>query len=44
MKKVGVLGHTGRLGTPLVEILKNHPYVEIVYTHSKSDPSKITLL
>ncbi|MBI2101550.1 hypothetical protein HYT53_02965 [Candidatus Woesearchaeota archaeon] len=43
MVKVGVLGHTGRLGKPLVEILKHHPYAEIVYTHSTSEPSKITL-
>ncbi len=44
MVKVGVLGHTGRLGKPLVEILNKHPYVEIIYTHSTSEPSKITLL
>ena len=44
MIKVGVIGHTGRLGKPLVEILNKHPYAEIVYTHSTSEPSKITLL
>ena len=44
MIKVGVIGHTGRLGKPLVEKLKKHPYAEIVYTHSTSEPSKITLL
>ena len=43
MKKIGIFGHTGRLGTSLVKILNSHPYVEIVYTHSKSEPSKITL-
>lgn len=38
--KIGVIGHTGRLGKPLVEILKNHPYAEIDFTHSNSEPNK----
>lgn len=33
--KVGVIGHTGRLGKPLVKILKKHPAVDIVYTESR---------
>lgn len=35
--KVGIIGHTGRLGKPLVEILQKHPAVEIVYTESRSE-------
>lgn len=34
--KVGVIGHTGRLGKPLCSILKSHPRAEIVYTESPS--------
>ncbi len=37
--KVGVVGHTGRLGKPLTVILKSHPGVEIVYTESTSEGS-----
>jgi N-acetyl-gamma-glutamyl-phosphate reductase len=36
MVKVGIIGHTGRVGKPLLEILSKHPYAEIVYTESKS--------
>jgi len=35
--KVGVIGHTGRLGKPLVEILQKHPAAEIVYTESRNE-------
>ncbi len=38
MVKVGVYGHTGRLGIPLVKLLSKHQYAEIVYKHSKSEP------
>ncbi|HDH31566.1 MAG TPA: hypothetical protein ENH26_02210 [Candidatus Wolfebacteria bacterium] len=34
--KVGIIGHTGRLGTPLVEILQKHPLADIVYTESRN--------
>jgi N-acetyl-gamma-glutamyl-phosphate reductase len=34
--KVGIIGHTGRLGKPLCDILKNHSRAEIVYTESTS--------
>ncbi|HLD37404.1 MAG TPA: hypothetical protein VJA86_02355 [Candidatus Nanoarchaeia archaeon] len=37
MVKVGVIGHTGRLGKPLVEILSKHPYAEISYTESRKE-------
>jgi len=35
--KVGIIGHTGRLGKPLVEILKRHPFADLVYTESRSE-------
>jgi N-acetyl-gamma-glutamyl-phosphate reductase len=34
--KVGIIGHTGRLGWPLFEIMQKHPFAEIVYTESTS--------
>ncbi|KXB06674.1 hypothetical protein AKJ51_03140 [candidate division MSBL1 archaeon SCGC-AAA382A20] len=34
--KVGVYGHTGRLGEPLMGILREHPNTDIVYTESRS--------
>lgn len=34
--KVGVIGHTGRLGRPLLQILVGHPFAEVVYTESRS--------
>lgn len=39
MKKirVGIIGHTGRLGLPLMQILLNHPFANIVYTESRSE-------
>lgn len=40
MVKIGVIGHTGRLGKPLVDILNEHPYAEIVYTESRREGSK----
>jgi len=40
MVKVGVIGHTGRLGKPLVEILKDHPNTEIIFTESRKEGSK----
>jgi N-acetyl-gamma-glutamyl-phosphate reductase len=35
--KVGIIGHTGRLGKPLVAILNEHPYAKIVYTESRKE-------
>lgn len=40
MVKVGIIGHAGRVGRPLLEILSKHPYVGIVYTESKSKGRK----
>ncbi|MBI2129847.1 N-acetyl-gamma-glutamyl-phosphate reductase [Candidatus Woesearchaeota archaeon] len=37
--KVGIIGHTGKLGKPLVQILNKHPYAEIVYTESRKEGS-----
>src|SRR3989344_3690809 len=37
MVRVGVIGHTGRLGKTLVEILTDHPEAEIVYRESRSE-------
>ncbi|MBI2632296.1 hypothetical protein HYW75_04790 [Candidatus Pacearchaeota archaeon] len=37
MVKVGVIGHTGRLGKPLVELICNHPGAELVYTESRKE-------
>ncbi len=34
---VGVVGHTGRLGKPLVEILSKHPHTKISYTESRKE-------
>lgn len=36
MIKIAIYGHTGRLGAPLIKILKNHPEAEIVYTENQS--------
>lgn len=36
MIKVGVIGHTGRLGKQLVELLNRHHYAKIVYTESRT--------
>lgn len=41
--KVGIIGHTGRLGKPLVEILQKHPAAEIVYTESRNEGCHGTL-
>ena len=35
--KVGIIGHTGRLGKPLLEILDKHPFADVVYTESRSE-------
>lgn len=35
MINVGVIGHTGRLGKPLIEILNGHPYANLIYTESR---------
>lgn len=35
--KVGIIGHTGRLGKPLLEILTKHPFAEVTYTESRSE-------
>ncbi|MDO8741334.1 MAG: hypothetical protein Q7J54_07235 [Candidatus Woesearchaeota archaeon] len=35
--KIGIIGHTGKLGKPLAEILSKHPYAEIVYTESRKE-------
>ncbi|GBE20257.1 MAG TPA: hypothetical protein ENG87_03810 [Candidatus Pacearchaeota archaeon] len=40
MVNVGIIGHTGRLGKPLVEILNKHPNVKIVYTESRKEGIK----
>jgi len=40
MIKIGIIGHTGRLGKTLVEILNKHPQVEIVYTESRKEGIK----
>lgn len=37
MVNVGIIGHTGRLGKPLVSILNEHPYSQIVYTRSTKE-------
>jgi|SRR3989344_1444935 len=37
MRKVGVIGHTGKLGKPLIQILQKHPEVEVVYTESRRE-------
>ena len=37
MIKVGIIGHTGRLGSPLVELLNKHPFAKIVYTESRKE-------
>lgn len=37
MVNVGVIGHTGRLGKPLVEMLEGHPYFKIGYTESRKE-------
>ena len=41
--KVGIIGHTGRLGEPLTELLSKHPQAKIVYTESRSERSRGTL-
>lgn len=38
------MGHTGRLGKPLAEKIKQHPFAEIVYTESRSEGVKGDLL
>lgn len=35
--KVGIIGHTGRLGKPLLEMLTKHPFTEVIYTESRSE-------
>ncbi|MFH1364961.1 MAG: Asd/ArgC dimerization domain-containing protein [archaeon] len=37
MVSVGIIGHTGRLGKPLVEILNRHSHAEIGYTESRKE-------
>ncbi len=37
MIKVGVIGHTGRLGKPLMELLTTHPKAEVVLTESRKE-------
>jgi len=34
--KIGIIGHSGRLGKPLLEILNRHPFAEVIYTKSRS--------
>ena len=41
--KVGIIGHTGRLGKPLVEILQKHSAVEIIYMESRKEGHHGTL-
>lgn len=38
--RVGIVGATGYTGLELLRILKNHPYVEIVYLASRSSAGK----
>lgn len=35
--KVGIYGHRGRLGSPLIELLQEHPKTDVVYTQSRSE-------
>ncbi|MCX6766948.1 MAG: Asd/ArgC dimerization domain-containing protein [Candidatus Moranbacteria bacterium] len=35
--KVGIIGHTGRLGKPLLEMFLKHPFAEVAYTESRSE-------
>ncbi|MDO8516518.1 MAG: Asd/ArgC dimerization domain-containing protein [Nanoarchaeota archaeon] len=44
MVNIGIIGHTGRLGKPLVEILNKHPYTDIIYTESRKEGAKGNLL
>jgi len=37
MTSIAVIGHKGRLGKPLIEILNRHPYSEIKYFESRSE-------
>lgn len=37
MINVGVIGHTGRTGKPLMELLKGHPECKITYTESRKE-------
>lgn len=39
---MGIIGHTGRLGRPLGEIMAKHPFAEIVYTESGGAGAKGT--
>lgn len=34
--KVGIIGHTGRLGKPLLAMLTKHPFAEVIFTESRS--------
>ncbi|MBI5148264.1 hypothetical protein HZA33_01140 [Candidatus Pacearchaeota archaeon] len=40
MVNVGIMGHTGRLGKPLFDILNTHPAANIVYTESRKEGIK----
>ena len=42
--KVGIIGHTGRLGKPLFEMLARHPFAEIEYTESRGEGAKGNLV
>jgi N-acetyl-gamma-glutamyl-phosphate reductase len=35
--KVGIIGHTGRLGKPLLKMLIRHLFAEVTYTESRSE-------
>jgi N-acetyl-gamma-glutamyl-phosphate reductase len=35
--RVGIIGHTGRLGKPLTHIIQKHPFAEIAYTESRGE-------
>jgi N-acetyl-gamma-glutamyl-phosphate reductase len=41
--KVGIIGHTGRLGKPLLEMFKKHPFAEVAYTESRSEGAQGSL-
>jgi N-acetyl-gamma-glutamyl-phosphate reductase len=35
--KVGIIGHTGRLGKPLTHTIQKHPFAKIAYTESRGE-------
>ena len=37
MVNIGIIGHTGRLGKPLIRLLNNHPHADVVYTENRKE-------